>query len=285
MRIRTILFGLTFLVMVGLRWPSLTAYAQRNDPIGDTVPPGGTITGTVSLYLPFIMAPLESTPAPTPIPTPTVVFTALPVAGAPIDRPPATHPDLNLALRSYITTTTALGLINVGGDTDPDAPQLAGLFAAARLPVFVAAHQVHDWHWGCSAEGCRGEPIGNPSVTLLSLAVTPGEPLFIPTRNPQIYTGGYKVLVLYAEETRITLTYTREDTAARGYLVHLEDLQVDPALVALYREKDAAGRRELPALRNAERFANASGTSVKVAIRDTGSFMDPRSRKDWWVGY
>jgi hypothetical protein len=56
-------------------------------------------------------------------------------------------------------------------------------------------------------------------------------------------------------------------------------------LLALYRAKDAAGRKELPALRNNERFANASGSAIKVAIRDTGSFMDPRVRKNWWKGY
>ena len=100
-----------------------------------------------------------------------------------------------------------------------------------------------------------------------------------------IYAGGYKALVLYAEETRITLTYTREDTPARGYLVHLEDVQVDPTLLALYRAQDAAGRKQLPALHNQERFANAIGSTIKVAIRDTGSFMDPRARKDWWKGF
>lgn len=283
MRIRTLLFGLIFFVMVGLGWPSLSIFAQGDGDAGDTLPPGGTITGTVALYLPLISTISESTPTPTP--SPTVTFTVLPVQGPPIDRPPATNPDLNLTIRSYVATTTTLGLINVGGDTDANAPQLAGIFDPPRLPSFRAAYQIYDWNWNCGPDGCRGNPLTDPDVTLLELAVTPGEPLFIPTRTIEIHSGGYKVLVLYAEETRISLTYTREDTPAHGYLVHLEDIQVDPALLALYRAKDAAGRSELPALRNNERFATASGSTLKVAIRDTGSFMDPRSRKDWWVGY
>ena len=58
-----------------------------------------------------------------------------------------------------------------------------------------------------------------------------------------------------------------------------------PQLVQLYRTLDAAGRSELPALRNDEPLGLAASTSIRIAIRDTGRFMDPRSRKDWWVGY
>jgi hypothetical protein len=28
----------------------------------------------------------------------------------------------------------------------------------------------------------------------------------------------------------------------------------------------------------------AVGSEIQVAVRDTGSFMDPRSRNDWWQG-
>ncbi len=287
MRIRTLLFSLLFLVMLGLRWPEFHTYAQSAGEPGETLPPDGTIPGPIALYLPIVatVGEIVPTPEPTVAPTPLVPFDTLPVQGQAIDRHPATHPDLNLVLRSYISTTATLGLIQMNGDTDVHAPQLAGIFNPPRLPTFAAAYQIYDWNWGCGPDGCRGNPITDPTVTMLALATTPGEPLFIPTRNPEIHAGGYRALVLYAEERRITLTYTREDTPARGYLVHLEEIQVDPSLLALYRAQDAAGRLALPALRNNERFANADGSSLKVAIRDTGSFMDPRSRKDWWVGY
>lgn len=283
MRMRTLLFSLLFLMMLGLSWPEFRTYAQSDSEPGTTLPPDGTIPGPVAIYLPIVNTVGE--PIVTPEPTPTITFVTLPVTGPPIDRPPANHADLNLSLRSYGSTTATLGLVQINGDTDVHAPQLAGIFNPPRLPTFTAVYQIYDWNWGCGPDGCRGNPITEPNVTLLELATVPGEPLFIPTRNPEIHAGGYRALVLYAEETRIVLTYTREDTPARGYLVHLEDIHVDPALLALYRAQDAAGRHALPALQNQERIGNASGNTLKVAIRDTGSFMDPRSRKDWWVGY
>ncbi len=42
--------------------------------------------------------------------------------------------------------------------------------------------------------------------------------------------------------------------------------------------------RQLPALHNLQPFARAAGGQILVAVRDTGSFMDPRARKDWWRG-
>ena len=44
----------------------------------------------------------------------------------------------------------------------------------------------------------------------------------------------------------------------------------------------ALGRDELPALRRSDTIGTALSSSVMVAVRDTGSFMDPRSGKDWW---
>jgi hypothetical protein len=90
---------------------------------------------------------------------------------------------------------------------------------------------------------------------------------------------------LYAEERRLTITYTRRDTAAIGYMIHLEDFAVHPDLLALYRQMNAAGRRRLPALRNGEIVGIADRGSVKIATRDTGSFLDPRTCKDWWMAY
>jgi hypothetical protein len=102
----------------------------------------------------------------------------------------------------------------------------------------------------------------------------------------QIYRGGFIALVLYAEEQRITLGYTRRDNVAAGYAVHLENVCVNPNLLALYRaQRDQNGRHTsgfLPALRNNQVLGTALGDEIGVAIRDAGSFMDPRSHKDWW---
>jgi hypothetical protein len=70
-----------------------------------------------------------------------------------------------------------------------------------------------------------------------------------------------------------------------GYVVHLMNFCVDPALVAQYRAQVQGGRRAtglLPGLRNGQTIGYAIGDSVTVAIRDRAAFLDPRSRKDWW---
>lgn len=92
----------------------------------------------------------------------------------------------------------------------------------------------------------------------------------------------YEVLVLYASEQRITLKYTREDTAAQGYTIHVENVCVAPDLLSAYRSLNAAGRVQLPALKQGQAFGRAMNTEIGVVIRDTGAFMDPRSEKDWW---
>ncbi len=102
------------------------------------------------------------------------------------------------------------------------------------------------------------------------------------TRGADIFNGVYRALVLYAEEQRITIAYTRHDTPADGYVVHVEQICVDPNLLALYRQLDQAGRRNLPGLRLDDALGVALTDAVLVSVRDTGMFMDPRSAKDWW---
>ena len=260
---------LAILCLLLLSQLHLTARAQP-----DTRPTNQTLPADA----PKTFLPLVTNQGPNP-------FSSVPVIAPTTERPAAAHGDLNLALRSYLSTSAALALVDVGGPTDLHAPQLAALFGDGRAPLFTSTHRVYDWDWTCGADGCRGVELEEPPVTLLGLAATPGEPLYPPRREPQIYGGGYVALVLYAEPTRLTLAYTREDSAAVGYLVHLEDIHVDRALLQLYRQLDAAGRAELPALRNGERLGHATGNEVRVAIRDSGMFMEPRSRKDWWMGY
>lgn len=212
-------------------------------------------------------------------------YETIPIIQPPLERPADQHGDVNLALRSYRSTNETLALININGATDSDAPQLSGLFFPQRRPNFEVAYRVYEWDWRCGSAGCRADPITDPEVTLLAFATEPEEPIFIPTRGPQILSGGYVAMVLYADAERITLVYTRSDTPAFGYVVHLEDVRIDDELLALYETSNAAARVQLPALRNNQQIGVAIGETIKVAIRDTGQFMDPRSRKDWWRGY
>lgn len=211
-------------------------------------------------------------------------YVSIPVQLPPTDRPAAAHPDLNLAVRGYAGTAATLGLVWYGGDTDGDAPQMPGLFSDGRTPQFTSAYRVYDWNWSCGANGCRSGLLSSPEVTLLGMGTRPGELIAFPARGREIYGGGYVALVLYADETRITLKYTRNDNVVAGYTVHIENLDIDTNLLALYRQDDARGRKELPAVRNGQPIGIAGSGEIRVAIRDCGAFLDPRSRKDWWQG-
>lgn len=190
-----------------------------------------------------------------------------------------THPDVNLAVRSYEPTSAFKGLIDDGNIDDPQAPQLPSLFSDNRTGVFSSLSQVYNWDWNCK---CKGPLIGNPPVTLAGLETTPDEVIHAPDSGYDI--GGYDMLVLYAAPTRITLKYTREDDVIFGYAIHLENVCIDPNLLALYRSTNAAGRHQLPALHGGQAIGRAIGNEIGVAVRDTGAFMDPRSRNSWWIG-
>ena len=225
-----------------------------------------------NIFLPFITQPgLDCN-------VPDASYSSFQVIPPPTDRPAAEHGDLNLALRNYDMTTADLQLQEVNGDTDSNAPQLDGLFVDHRLPDFSNAYQVHHWDWNCN---CQANVITDPEVTHLGMAVTPGEIIHVPDSGYTI-GGGYEVLVLYAREERITLKYTGEDNVVFGYTIHLENICIEPDLLALYQTWNEAGRSELPALMSGQAIGRAYGQEIGVSIRDTGAFLDPRTRKDWW---
>jgi hypothetical protein len=242
------------------------------------------VVANSTLYLPIVLMP-ETPVCPT---ASSAVFNVIPFEGPRADHPDYLHGDLNLNLRGYTPTTATLGLVDYSGGSDSGAPQLAGIFEPNRFPGISAVYRVNDWNWACGMHGCPGPPLTNFPVTLAGLVIAPGEPIFIPERSANIWND-YKAMVLYAEEQQITFGYTRRDTVANGYAVHLENICVDPNLLALYRaQTDTAGWHvtgNLPALRNNQALGTALSGEIKVVIRDRGAFMDPRSRKDWWRGY
>ena len=251
----------------------------------------GTATPTATPTLSPI-ATSTATPTLTPTAMPTTVtsceidgqsYELIPIKGNPEDRDDDEHADLNLELRGYEPTSAELGLVDYTGDTDPQAPQLYGLFADQRTPAFSNVYQVYNWDWGCN---CRGDLIDDWDVTLAGMVTTAGETIRLPNRqNGDIYQGRFKAVVIYAADNRITLKYTRDDDVVQGYTIHVENVCVEPDLVALYRQgDDNHGRTQLPALAPGQPFGRAMGSEIRVAIRDNGAFMDPRSRKDWWQG-
>lgn len=212
-------------------------------------------------------------------------YTTIPVAGGWLEHPAEQHADLNLGVRGYQPVSAEPVLVEKNGPVDDDPPQLAGLFASAPMPQFGQAYQVYDWDWGCAEHGCRAAPVEQPAVTLIALYAPPGETVRIPRRGQQIFEGGFKALVLYAEATRITLGYTRDDSVAGGYVVQIEHVCVDPNLLAVYQNSAVSGRGSLPALREEEALGVVDGGELLIAVRDRGAYLDPRSRLDWWHGY
>jgi hypothetical protein len=242
-----------------------TPCVQYSDPI------------TYYIYLPLVTKPEGCQPIPGE------TYSVLSVNPPPTDRPAEIHADLNLSMRGYELTDAYKGLWDYNGGGDGNAPQLPGLFADNRTGVFSDVYRVYDWNWSCN---CRGALLANYPVTLAGLASTPGETIHVPDSGYAIgaLANGYEVLVLYASLDRITLKYTREDNVVHGYTLHVENVCVEPSLLALYQEWNAAGRSKLPALHPGQAFGRAKGDAIGVAIRDNGTFMDPRSRKDWWRG-
>ncbi len=225
-------------------------------------------------------------------------FTCLPIPGAtygsvipstaPVSVPPPVNPEYNLSLRSYDPTSQPLGLVDYGGNRDPLAPQLYSLFGDNRTATFRTVYQVHKWNYSCPCASSEYEDDSYP-VTLAGLETTPNELIYTPGSGYDIglMTTGYEVMVLYATSTQLTFRYGREDIIrgdVPGYVIHLENICVDPNLLAAYNYWDSAGRGRLPALNQRQPLGRAIGNEIGVAIRDWASFMDPRSRKDWWYG-
>jgi uncharacterized protein YraI len=213
-------------------------------------------------------------------PIPYESYGTLLITSAPTDPAAELHADLNLDVRGYAPTDADSALIELTGGTDPTAPQLRWLFGDRREPAISGTYQVYGWDWGINA---RGPLIGDPEVTLLGLVTTPGETIALPNGGVDLGEG-YHALVLYASPDRITLKYTRDDNVVSGYTLHIENVCVEPTLLALYQQMNDAGRGALPALRPGQPLGRATGSEIGIAVRDNGSFLDPRSSKDWWSG-
>lgn len=212
-------------------------------------------------------------------------------------RPAHAHADKNLGLRGYSRVNAAKSFVDYGSDDPVQPPQLATLFNPHRVPTFSSVFNANAWEWDESPDlGSPAGPIDAPwPVTVMGLRTTSGEELATPASGYDI-GGGQEAVVLYAGEDRLTLKYTREDSAQSGYTLHVDGVCVDPNLLALYTALDnPAGPRyvfaggagsghwyDLPALSAGQVFGTARGSEIRVSTVDTGSFMDPRSCNDWW---
>lgn len=181
------------------------------------------------------------------------------------------NPDTVMSLRGWTPSNGEPKLVTYGypqGEPpDPNAPQLGTILGNG--PSFSSLYRVLP---------------DQKDNSLAGLTSNVGQTVRAPTNGYNI-GGGYQYMVVYASDKEITMNVTGDDQAIDGYAIHMYGFCVDPNLVSLYQELNAGGRRLLPALYGGQKMGTANGTEVKVAIRDSGTFMDPRSRLDWWKGY
>jgi hypothetical protein len=209
-------------------------------------------------------------------------------------RPAYNHADKNIALRGYVLNTSPTlrrELVNYGAGDPTQPPQLATLFSPYKVPTLTGFYRVRNWNWAPSPNpGTPGSPMNFFPVTALSFGVAPGTPLHTPLSGYDI-GAGMEVIVLFADEDTVTLHYTREDTAALGYTIHIDNICTDPKLLILYNNLDNPnGPRyaypspiyNLPTLPAGKVFGTTSGTNMVVTVVDSGGFLDPRSCNDWW---
>jgi len=196
-----------------------------------------------------------------------------------LNSPAETHPEINLHLRGYVEVNEKAGLVHYGGDTDLLALKINSIFSDGRKPTIIKTYKVHAWDYNNNKPSNDTENAW--PVSLIGLAATPGELIVVPPSGRNI-SGNLELMVLYADENRITFTNSLGDNWTDGYIFHVEDICTDPNLISAYLNANASGRGSLPALPRGQVFGTARTNEVKVAIRDSGTFMDPRSDKDWW---
>jgi len=185
---------------------------------------------------------------------------------------PGLDPDINLDILGWEEIDGYPGLFDFDHPTDPKAPQLSTLIEGnCTLPV-SSVNMVSN----------TGVPPNVPGdyANLVCLSTLAGKPVLVPNSGYDM-GGGCEAVVLYATSDSIVLNYTPDDDIeGPGYTVYLNNFQVDSNLLAYYNERHGSGRAEMPCLSGGEKIGVTSG-EICVAIRDTGTFMDPRWL-EWW---
>jgi len=238
-------------------------------PSGDSVAIAPTQEAAAPPPTPTKMpTPTSFPPTPTPLVS-TNTYELIPLEGERESRAAPEHADLSLDLRQPEPSDVKKTLVDLAGATDSQAPNLLELFE----PNIVGAYAIHEWNWDANRPGAVQD-----GGVLIEVATTPGEPIYIPKKNQDIYQGKYYATLLYATEDSLTFVYLRQGNVAGGYSVQYQGLQVDPNLLKLYRESSGS---QLPGL-TLDTPVGIATDKLLVAMRDRGRYMDTRSRKDWW---
>lgn len=192
-----------------------------------------------------------------------------------------TNPNTNAFLRGYGETTGELKLITYGyppdAPPDPKAPQLNSILKNGAQ--FTHLYKIHKWD---EANNRPSNDYENAfPVSVLSLYAKPGQTVNTPDSG-YVIGAGYKAMLVFADTKSIAINWTGDDGAIDGYAAHIEGFCVDPNLLALYQQLHNEGRHKMPVLKLGQKIGTAKSNEVRIAIRDSGTFMDPRSKLDWW---
>ncbi|MBI3379436.1 hypothetical protein HY029_01630 [Candidatus Gottesmanbacteria bacterium] len=252
------------------------------------------------IFLPFVIFGIQQSHQLTSFGKNTVVLKPLgnygtidPLEGYPSGDPPAeNNPDLNLSIRGHVSTNGEKYPIDLSsGQMGEKTPQIGKMLDGR--PTIVSLYRIYSWV-GDFKTGRKGVPMPVPDdpaagvkqVQMIGLQTSNGESIKVPPVYGNPISPEYNAMVIYADDNSITLKYTREDNIGikNGYAIQIEEITVDPGLLGLYRSTNEGGRRELPAVSNEQVIGTAKASEIRVVIRDTGDFLDPRSKLDWWQG-
>jgi hypothetical protein len=279
------------LSLLPLLFSAVPVHAQAGAP-WKPAPPAVTVraseTVTSYVYLPLVINNFPEPVACDPILGQTYSAISVDLENSKPPSPSAGEdPGFNINLLDFQPRPHERYWLNVGG-TDPAAPQFAYVYSNPHRPGISEAYQIYN----------GGGPDGYNPVTALGLPAAVGQVIHVPERfGPQVVIDPqvpYKALVLYASEQSITLKYGREDGLAGGYdenghptvgayVAFIDGICVEPNLLALYHQMEAGGRLSLPALHGHQPVGRATGSEIRIALRDTGTWMDPRWLGDWWI--
>jgi len=200
----------------------------------------------------------------------------------------ATNAETNVALRGYFEVNESTSLISRNGNKDgldPNMPPQISTLFQNHYPKIIKTYDINNWDYE------NNKPIPGQSATpawkvhIIGLEATPGEAL-VGLKAGRTVDGSHVFLVMYAEKNFIMMVHSNEDTwdetGPSGYPFYFLEICVDPNLLALYEKNNAEGRNELPGVASGQVFGYAKTNEVKMTLRDTMSFMDPRYKEDWW---
>ncbi len=243
------------------------------------------------VYLPLVH---KAPNACEPIPGVSYLSLSVVVRYDPQKPPPENNPDYRLTLLGYNPVDKYKGIMDLGPSNDPATPpQFTTLFEDQPTPPILNTYQANGWDWDTHQPTTTTWT--NPEVSVIGLQTSPKTIVRVPDGSRSVGdecgNGGCDALVIYASQQEIALKYTRDDRISyplpenAGYTVYITGICVEPSLLALYQQKNAEGRAELPAVRGGQPIGRAWGGEIAVAIRDNGAFLDPRGCDGFWKGW